>query len=241
MPLPKQEEKYYSCVVPVSKKTIHFKPFTVRDQKHFLMESENRKEDMFKYNIIYNIVKNCCKEEIDDLYIVDFDYLYFQIRKYSVGESLDLKFKYKYKNENEEELEDTIEYTVNIERDIKCPDTNDEIMKDTFNTGKYIVNIEQPKVKNIIESMNYSDDIKGYLIASMLRSVEESGELHNDFIIEDAKTFIENLTPKEYNKIKDLLNKNPSLYFDKIIKLPKADKEINLGDSPYTDFFLFSW
>ena len=233
--LPKIENDYFSIVLPASMKKVNFRSFTVNDQKHFLMNEENNEKSLEKnYKFLYELVKKCCTEEIDNFYTVDFDWLFFQIRKYSIGNEMELNFNYE-----EDEKKEKVNFKVNITDDIKITDCKNENLKLEIKTKNYLINLEQPKIKDIIKCNEIEKDSTGFLIACMLKSVRDIKEEknYNDFSLEDAKSFLENLPSIEYEKIIDFLSKNPKIYFDKKIKLSNGE-EISLSDKSFINFFL---
>ena len=76
------------------------------------------------------------------------------------------------------------------------------------------------------------------LMAMMMKKVEYNEKLYNDFAHADAYDFIYKiLLPKEYDRIIDFMNKNPTIKFEKEVVFQYGYKT-NLSNFDYADFFL---
>jgi hypothetical protein len=92
--LPKIDTPLYEITLPLSKQKIKFRPFLVKEEKILLMAMESEEEEAVIL-AIKQIVNNCCIDDInvDDLPILDLEYMFFQLRARSVGETIDLQYK----------------------------------------------------------------------------------------------------------------------------------------------------
>ena len=98
MSLPKIAVKNYTTTLPVSKKRVTYRPFLVKEQKILLSaveETRNNKNvnevQSHLLNNFKNVMSNCIvssKIDMDSLSVVDFNYLFLQIRIASSGESV---------------------------------------------------------------------------------------------------------------------------------------------------------
>ena len=94
MALPKLIVPEYELTLPISKKMVTFRPFTVREQKILLLAVESNEEDTMEKSM-RQIIKNCCLSdvEIDSLPLIDIEYFFIQLRAKSIGEIVDVRYQ----------------------------------------------------------------------------------------------------------------------------------------------------
>lgn len=96
MALPILKQLVYSTTLPLSKKKIKFRPYTVKDEKILLIASTSKNKDpQFYLDNISTVIKNCIVEteiEYEKMLSVDVEYLLLQLRAKSVGETVDLSY-----------------------------------------------------------------------------------------------------------------------------------------------------
>jgi hypothetical protein len=94
MSLPKIDVPVYSVELPSTKEKVTFRPFLVKEQKLFLMNSENT-DAQETVNIIRQVLKNCVISDIDidALPVFDLEFLFMNLRARSVSEVVNLKYK----------------------------------------------------------------------------------------------------------------------------------------------------
>lgn len=92
--LPKIDVPLYEITLPLMKKKVKFRPFLVKEEKILLMAAEADDEKAVVL-AIKQIITNCLvtKIDVDDLPILDFEYLFLHLRARSVGETIDLQYK----------------------------------------------------------------------------------------------------------------------------------------------------
>lgn len=104
--LPKLDVPIYELKLPLLDKIVRYRPFLVKEEKLLLMAMESNDEKSV-VDAVKQIVNNCCIDEIDvdDLPIVDLEFLFLNLRARSVGEVVELQYKCnnKVKKEDSEE------------------------------------------------------------------------------------------------------------------------------------------
>ena len=102
--LPKIDVPVFSVNLISSGKEVKFRPFTVKEEKLFLMASESEE---FKTIIdtTKQVLNNCIISDIDvdKLPIFDIEYLFLNIRARSVSEIINLNYKCNNDIKNEED------------------------------------------------------------------------------------------------------------------------------------------
>lgn len=104
--LPKLDVPIYELKLPLLDKIVRYRPFLVKEEKLLLMAMESNDEKSV-VDAVKQIVNNCCIDEIDvdNLPIVDLEFLFLNLRARSVGEVVELQYKCnnKVKKEDSEE------------------------------------------------------------------------------------------------------------------------------------------
>lgn len=92
--LPKIDVPLYEITLPLSGKKIKIRPFLVKEEKILLMAMETE-DDNAVLLAIKQIVTNCCVDavDVDELPILDLEYIFLQLRARSVGEIIDLQYR----------------------------------------------------------------------------------------------------------------------------------------------------
>ena len=90
MPLPVLEVPSYETILPSAKKPIKFRPFLVKEHKVLLMMKEGDSKDIAR--IVTEIIDACTfkKLNMDQLAFFDLVHLFIELRKASIGDTLDL-------------------------------------------------------------------------------------------------------------------------------------------------------
>ena len=94
MALPKIDVPIFELTLPLSKQSIRFRPFLVREEKILLMAMESD-DEMSNMLAIKQIITNCVLDDIDlnMMAVVDMEYLFLNLRARSVGEISDVHYK----------------------------------------------------------------------------------------------------------------------------------------------------
>ena len=92
--LPKIDVPVYSVELPSTKEKVTFRPFLVKEQKLFLMNTENN-DPQETVKVIRQVLKNCVLSDInvDELPVFDIEFLFMNLRARSVSEVVNLKYK----------------------------------------------------------------------------------------------------------------------------------------------------
>ncbi len=108
MALPKLEATRYTCVLPLSKKTIEYRPFLVKEQKHLLVAGESEDGEVISKSLL-DLMRSCTYGDIniDILPMADIEYLFLQIRIKSAGETSDIQLPC-------EKCEEANEYSIDL-------------------------------------------------------------------------------------------------------------------------------
>ena len=86
MPLPKINQPIHQITLPSNGKVVHFRPFTVREEKLLLMAQESG-EQKDVINTYKQLINNCCIDpiDVDKLASFDIEYFFISLRAKSVS------------------------------------------------------------------------------------------------------------------------------------------------------------
>jgi len=206
----------YETTLPISKETVSFSPFRVKDAKAIttILQEDNKK--LALKNMVELLKAYTKGTDIEDLCLADAEYLFLQVRSKSVDEILNLIYNGK-------------KVQINI-NEIKA---RNESCEEEIKVGNDITLVlSTPKLKNILR-LNSLD--KEELIKACIQKVVVKNEIYkvNKFVTEEIKQIIENLPLSILPKIEMFLKKQPELYLS--LQLEEEQKEV----SGILNFFTF--
>jgi hypothetical protein len=209
MSLPKLTAPIFTIEMPSNKRSVKFRPFTVKEEKLLLLASEDVK---FINDTITQVLNNCFIDDIDIGILATFDveYLFIQLRAKSVNNIVKIRFK----DDNDKAYSQDIDL-----EDVK-------VHFDPNHTNKIQLNDEVSMVMKypsfgMIEKMSTDDnkELVGVISACVEKvyTAEEVMDL-SDYTQEEVTTFIESFTSKNMRDIEAFFNSLPKLKLDIIYK-----------------------
>jgi hypothetical protein len=243
--LPKVDVPLYEITLPLMKKKVKFRPFLVKEEKILLMAAESDDQNAVIL-AIKQIITNCLvtKIDVDDLPIMDFEYLFLHLRARSVGETIDLQYKCNNDiNEGGEERKcnHLVKLSFNaleVEPELNGKETNKleltpklgiVLKYPTFGSIETLASIENVSptdvvVETIISSIDYIYD-------------DESIYYAKDTPKEELIDFIDSLTREQFQKIKEFFENIPKLTKKLDFKCVKCGYEDNIEVEGIQSFF----
>ena len=218
--LPKIDTPLYELELPLLKKKVQFRPFLVKEEKILLMAMESEDENSVVLGI-KQIMQNCIMTDIDieDLPILDFEYLFLNLRARSVGETIDLQ--YKCNNDIKGSEEDKTHKCGNLislsfnALEVK-PEIN-ELNGKIQLTPKLGVVLKYPTFKaienvSITENKNPVDFVSETIISSIDYIYDEENMYYaKDTPKEELIDFIDSLTKDQFSMIQKFFEDIPKL------------------------------
>jgi len=220
--LPKIDVPIYEVKLISSGKLIQFRPFLVKEQKLFLMNTENDDVES-TVKVIRQVLKNCVLSDIDidSLPIFDLEYLFMHLRARSVSEVVELKYRCNntVKNDKDEEKDcghiNSISFNV---LEIKPTLTEGHTTKFQLNDKVGII-MKYPTFEIMQKSLGKSEsDIIMDLIYSSIDQVYDENTVYHmkDNTRDEIIEFIDGMQQKDLENIRK--------FFD---TMPKLKKEID--------------
>lgn len=215
--LPKIDVPIYKIDLPITNKTYNFRPFLVKEEKLLLMAVEAGDEKS-SIETIKQVINNCCldKIDIDTLPVVDLEYFFLNLRARSVGEEVELEYKCNNNVQGEGQMPlkcgNLVKVKVNL-LDIKpvfeTDHTNVIMLSD-----KLGIVMKYPSFKLIADSESTSEveRIMKMILGCIDYIYDENTVYYSkDIPNEELVEYIDNLTKKQFDKIKEFFNTLPKI------------------------------
>lgn len=222
------EQPTFTCTLPVSKKKVSFRPFTVKEMKGMMIQAADSTEggkiaetiDVCAFN-----VKN------KELCQADREFLFLQIRAKSIGETIDLAHTCECGQRNVfslnletdlkvmgQQKKDTVVLSNGIIVQMKHPDPTLVHEMSTSKTPESVDNV----IVDSIASMTYGEEVK----TRDMMTNEELFEFVNDDLIQ-----------KDYNKLEAWILAQPKLYSESVYDCTSCGKKNVIHTSGLLSFF----
>lgn len=239
MNLPKINAPIYEIELPISKKKIKYRPFTVKEQKILLMAVENE-ESIFTQNNIKQILSNCSIEDIniDFLPIIDVEYFFINLRARSVGEEIETK----YRCENELDDGTICGNLMEVKYDLLSIKPEEQEYTDTIQLTQTIgVKLTQPSysvLEKIKTSKNMSELTFDFIISCMEYIYDTDSVYHtNEYKKEEMYEFLESLSVEQFKMIENYFTRMPKMQKKLDIKCSKCGFEHKIVIEGLENFF----
>lgn len=215
--LPKIDVPVHNLTLPLTKKSIKFRPFLVKEEKILLMAMESGEEDTV-LTAIKQIINNCCIDElnIDTLPVTDLEFLFLNLRARSIGEVVELQYKCnnKVKTESGEEKDcgGLVKFDLNL-LTIK-PESEPNHTNRIELTEKMGIVMKYPNMKIVQSSdgKNATDRIMKVLINCVDYIYDaETVYYRKDIDDKELVEFLENLNRDQFAKIQNFFDTMPKI------------------------------
>lgn len=216
--LPKIDVPIYDLKLISNNKKIRFRPFTVKEEKLFLMAMEANDTET-TINTIKQVLNNCVLDDvnIENLPIFDLELLFLNLRAKSIGEEINLKYRCANNVEKEgkqEKCNNVVDFSFNV-LDILPEKNENHTNKIEINDDLGIV-MKYPSFEMLQKYQTNNDfDIILALIIDCIDYVYDKDNIYyaKDTQRNELEEFIDSLQSKELEKLK--------LFFDTMPKLKK--------------------
>ena len=196
--LPKLNSISYIAKLPSTGEEIEFRPFVHKEEKALatVNESSNEKDKLLT---LRNVIRSCTfdKVDVDNLQMVDFEFLFLKIRSKSVGEISEIQTKCESCEANVPIQVDIDQMTLNgnFEKKMIVP------LDDT-----YSVKLRYPKFIDIVNSSKYKDELT-VAIAAAVESIFTEEEVYeiDEASPKEVEEFVNSLVQRQYVAILDEL------------------------------------
>jgi hypothetical protein len=245
MALPKLEVPSYELELPLSKKTIKYRPFLVKEQKMLLMAVESGDSKTVQ-NSVLDILNVCVltpEFNIARTPIIDIEYLFLNLRAKSVGEIVESK--YRCNNEvtddegNKKECGNIMESKINL-MDIK-PVQEEVVDPEISLTDKVVVKMKYPEFHIMTDSIDMKNltDVTMKLIANCIEYIYDGDQFYYGNEVDESEMieFIENLCQEHFEKLEKFFNSMPRLTKKVELKCKKCGYQHTFNVEGLENFF----
>lgn len=199
MQLPIQSTPEYSVELPVSKKTVKYRPFLVKEQRNMIMIKQDASVMEMYYAIVSMLQSVCLSElKIDELPMTDVEYLFMLVRTKSVGETQDVQLACQV-----EDCDGTAKFKTDLSNlEIIQPDNRADGLVEL--NEDLSVQLVVPSSKQMMSVMDKdeSEMIKDLMLVSMTKiydreNIYDLSEYRDSEIVD----FLESLTIEQFANI----------------------------------------
>jgi hypothetical protein len=243
--LPKIDVPVFSINLISSGKEVKFRPFTVKEEKLFLMASES-KELKTMIDTTKQVLNNCIISDVDvdDLPIFDIEYLFLNIRARSVSEVINLNYKCNndIKNKDSEDTHkcgNVVQIDLNV-LDIKPKSDKKQEMKVEI-TEKLGIVMRYPNFNTIKKyDVENENDMVFKLAIDCIDYIYDGDQIYysKDATEEELLEFIESMQSKDLEKIKKFFDGMPKISKDLDFKCNKCGYKENVTIEGLESFFV---
>ena len=228
--LPKIDTPIYEVKLISTGKVVQFRPFLVKEQKLFLMNTENDDVEA-TIKVIRQVLKNCVLNDIDvdALPVFDLEYLFMHLRARSVSEVVNLKYRCNniVKDDKDEDKDcGTInEVSFNV-LEIKPTITEGHTKKFQL-TDKVGIIMRYPTFELMQKSAGRDDaDVIMDLIYASIEQVYDEDTVYHmkDSTRDEIIEFVDNLQQKDLENIRIFFDTMPKMTHTINYNCPVCDK-----------------
>ena len=223
MPLPKIATPIYELELPLTEKTIQYRPFLVKEEKLLViaLESEDTKQIT---TAIKSVIKNCILTKgikVENLPTFDIEFLFLNIRGKSVGEELEVNIVCP------DDAETQIKVKINLD-DIQVKKDEDHTNQIKLDDN-LMMEMKYPSLDQFIKN-NFDFQDKNameqsfQLIATCISKVYSEDEVWatGDFTKKEMNEFVEQMNSSQFKDIEKFFDTMPKLSHNVYVKNPKT-------------------
>ena len=217
MALPKINNVLYDLELPSSGEMIEYRPFLVKEEKILLMALEG-KDEKEMVRAIKQIITQCVATEkfsINNLAMVDLEYLFLNIRGKAVGDISTISF--------EHECGEVITLDIDLS---KVEIVNNKNISDLVNiTDDIMIRLKPPSLDNVIGAGNKNQiDVVMEIVRECLVEIIQGKDVFSaqDHTKEELDEFLNSLNSGQFQKIQTYYESLPKMKQDIEYTCPKC-------------------
>jgi hypothetical protein len=242
--LPKIDVPIYSVKLISNDQIVRFRPFTVKEEKLFLMANESEELETI-VDAIKQVINNCLIDEIDvdSLPVFDIEYIFLNIRARSVSEVVNLKYKCNNTTSKEGEEDKVCGNIVEIDLNIleikpEKSEKNSNKIEITENLG---LMMKYPNFETL-KKFNPEDEFSSIMnmTISCIDYIYDKDQIYyaKDNTKEELLEFVESMQNKDLEKIRIFFETMPKIKKDVEFKCKKCGHEEIIEIEGIQNFFV---
>jgi len=211
MSLPKLETPTFKIKVPSTSQSITFRPFLVKEEKLLLMLTDDSSSSE-KFKLIRDLITTCAQDEFDfsKLTTFDIEYIFISLRSKSVGQEVSLNVKCS-------ECETQCPISIDLDQDIFVDNLNKSNKNKKFTvpiTNTVGMTLRYPFFEDLGKDSISEDNVDVMsILAKSIESIYDDKTVYdpNDYTLDEIKEFINNLSMKDLEKVKEFFDNTPKV------------------------------
>ena len=242
MSFPKLEVPQLTCELPISKQTVTYRPYTVKEENIMnLAATEQNKEQLAKDIIVsvYNLIKACVvgKLNIDQLTVIDIEYLFLKIKMASAGSVRTKTYSCNLKNEQGKVCGGN--NTIDIDLDTIA--LNNELPKEdkVVLTDEITLVLQPPMFDSVKRNATKKKDVSSIeQVASCVKMVIHGEEVFSEFSEKElVDNILNNMTEQQSQLFKEYFTALPELALNVEFTCGKCKSEHAIEVKGLVNFF----
>ena len=215
MQLPIQSAPEYRVELPVSQKTVRYRPFLVKEQRNMLMVKEDATPEEMYYALVGMLQSVCIDDlKIEELPMTDVEYMFMHVRARSVGETQSVQGPCQ-----QIDCDGTVNFKVDMtDLQVTMPENKVDIDGRIEINDELTVQLVIPTSKQMMSVAgikNESDMIRQLLLLSLTKIYDKENiydlkEYRDSEIID----FVESLTIEQFANISKFFEEVPTVHID---------------------------
>jgi hypothetical protein len=243
MALPKLEVPTYEIELPVSKQTLKYRPFLVKEQKVLLMAMEAGEPETIQ-NAVRDILQVCTLSpfDIDNTPIIDIEYYFLNLRAKSVGEISESRYRCNNivtkDDGTEKECGNTMTAKVNL-TEIK-PKQEVELDPNIQLNDNISIKMRYPVFSIMRDSAKLEiTELTFKLIASCIEHIYDGEQFYyaKETPLEEMVEFVGNLNQEQFEKMEQFFNGMPKMTHTVKMKCSKCGFDHSFDVEGLENFF----
>lgn len=239
MTLPVINTPQSHCILPITKKNVKFRAFTVAEEQNLLMVKEGGNPDDLDLAVI-DIIKKCTFDEVahpERFPFVDILFLFLKISGLSKGDKNEVIFRCLNKPDGTEECGQQFNVTIDT-RNVEVVKQKDFI--DTVTIDGITFKMKYPSIEETKRIASYKEDAmyQFYAIAICIESIATAEDIIVDIPIEELVEWLGGFTGSKLEELDKFFSNLPSLELTVKTKCPKCGHEETINYKGIEDFFI---
>lgn len=203
-PLPSVSTPTLIATLPLSKKTIKYRPFTIKEQKSLLLAQESSDKSTIS-ETIYSVIHSCTDGTLDikTIPVPDIGYFFLQLRIASVGS--DVRFSLKCKK-----CDTKLLIGLNL-TDVKVKtDDYNPVVRLTNDVG---ITFRLPTLEDAVNETDNAVDKTVQMLYTVMENIfdEEQVYTKSDYSLQEFSDWLDSLNDHQLKKIQKFVESIPEL------------------------------
>jgi hypothetical protein len=232
--LPKIDKPIFEINVPSFKRTVKFRPFTVKEEKILLVAQQEGAEKAIIL-AIKQVINNCCQEDkfnVDTLATFDLEYLFLKLRARSINNVIEVSYR-----DNEDDKVYDFEIDLDEVEMLQNADVSNIIpINDTVG-----IKMKYPSVSIIDDAPTEGTaaEVVEYLIRKCIDSIYDEENVYpaDEYDEKELLEWIDSLDVETFNKIRAFFDNLPQMNY-KLEYTNSLGNQRTIELSTLSDFFI---